>query len=317
MKSPKGKRSDLDLVRICKMYYLENYTQEKIAKLLGISRPQVSRLLSEARNRGLVEIRIREDELSSDLGSRISRFYGLKEVVVVDLSGDDYLDAIAKAGAAYLEKSIRDGMVVGVSWGRTLARTVEYIVASKGLTNTLFVPLLGGVGQLRLEYQVNALVEKISDAFGSARYYLHAPAFLEDPKTLEHLLNNESVRIITNLWNRLNLAVVGIGEPISLSNAFRSVLPDDFVSTLISQGAVGDIAARFFREDGSPCELDDYQRHILGVTLEQLKNTPCVIGIAGGKEKVKAICGAMRGKYIKVLITDSKTAREIVRVMEQ
>lgn len=318
MKPSDSKKNDSDLIRICKMYYIENCTQEQIARTFGVSRSQVSRLLNEARKRGLVEIKIHEDKIdSTNLGNKIVELFGLRETVIAGTGDRDHLENIARAGASYLGKIIEDGMIVGISWGRTLAKVIEYMITSKKLNNTVFVPLLGGVGQHRYEYQVNALVEKIADVFHSNRYYLHAPAFFEDNESLRYMLSNESVRTIVDLWDRLDLAVVGIGEPISLSNAFRSVLPQNFVTKLVSQAAVGDIAARFFDQNGNVCELKGYQDHVLGISLEQLRNTPRVIGIAGGEEKVKAICAAMKGKFINVLITDIRTAREIVRVIEQ
>jgi DNA-binding transcriptional regulator LsrR (DeoR family) len=82
---------------------------------------------------------------------------------------------------------------------------------------------------------------------------------------------------------------------------------------LLKQSAVGDIAARFFTKDGKPCDLGKYSKHILGITLEQLKKVPQVIGIAGGNEKISAIRAAIKGKFINSLITDISTARELVK----
>jgi lsr operon transcriptional repressor len=46
--------------------------------------------------------------------------------------------------------------------------------------------------------------------------------------------------------------------------------------------------------------------------LEQLRKIKRCVGVAGGKRKVAAIRGAMRGKYINVLITDLNTANELI-----
>ena len=51
--------SDFDqLVRAGRLYYELGETQNQIAELLGVTRPQVSRLLKRARAEGIVEIRI-------------------------------------------------------------------------------------------------------------------------------------------------------------------------------------------------------------------------------------------------------------------
>ena len=46
------------LVRVSRLYYELGETQERIGALVGVTRPQVSRLLKEARAKGIVEIRI-------------------------------------------------------------------------------------------------------------------------------------------------------------------------------------------------------------------------------------------------------------------
>ena len=51
--------SDLEqLVRASRLYYELGETQGAIAEQLGVTRPQVSRLLKRARAEGIVEIRI-------------------------------------------------------------------------------------------------------------------------------------------------------------------------------------------------------------------------------------------------------------------
>ena len=39
---------------------------------------------------------------------------------------------------------------------------------------------------------------------------------------------------------------------------------------------------------------------------------PRVIGLAGGHEKVEAVLGALRGRYIDILITDELTGIELL-----
>jgi deoxyribonucleoside regulator len=46
------------LVRVSRLYYELGETQGAIAEQLGVTRPQVSRLLKRARAEGVVEIRI-------------------------------------------------------------------------------------------------------------------------------------------------------------------------------------------------------------------------------------------------------------------
>ena len=75
----KGKSEILRLVEISRLYYEEGLTQAEIAGRLDISRPAVSKLLAEARIRGIVKIEIKsplesnENLLRPFPGSFISR----------------------------------------------------------------------------------------------------------------------------------------------------------------------------------------------------------------------------------------------------
>jgi DNA-binding transcriptional regulator LsrR (DeoR family) len=77
---------------------------------------------------------------------------------------------------------------------------------------------------------------------------------------------------------------------------------------------VGDICARFFDQLGREVLP---ATGVIGVSLDQLRAIPEVIGIAGGMEKVRAVLGALRGGYINTLITDVTTARAVLAENEK
>jgi DNA-binding transcriptional regulator LsrR (DeoR family) len=52
---------------------------------------------------------------------------------------------------------------------------------------------------------------------------------------------------------------------------------------------------------------------VFGLELARLKSIPSVVGIAGGKRKYQAILGALRGRWINVLITDQFSAEILLR----
>jgi len=304
------------IIKVCKLYYLENKTQKEIAKILGISRPKVSRLLTAGKQIGIVKIEIDAGPAvnnKQEVSNKLKENYNLKNVIIANsFYQNKVIFEIASAAGKFLSNHIRDGQIVGLSWGRTLYQTCESIVCNEKYNNTLFVPLLGGVGQRRYQYQVNSIVEKMANAFQALRYYLHAPAVLENLTDLETILQNNAIKLVTDMWNKLDLAIVGIGEPISLSNAFKDIFDQELLSNLIKDKAVGDIAGRFFTAEGMECK--DIGLRILGISLEQLKRTPEVIGIAGGQEKVSAIYAAIKAGYINSLVTDLDTALSILNM---
>ncbi|MEL7658180.1 MAG: sugar-binding domain-containing protein, partial [Bacillota bacterium] len=50
---------------------------------------------------------------------------------------------------------------------------------------------------------------------------------------------------------------------------------------------------------------------VFGYPLENLKKIETVIGLASGSSKLEAIKGAIKGKYINVLITNYSNALEL------
>ena len=80
---------------------------------------------------------------------------------------------------------------------------------------------------------------------------------------------------------------------------------------LQSAGAVGDVCLHFFDGEGKPVETPLDER-VIGMSLEQLRHAKRTVGIAGGKRKLAAIRGALRGKWINVLITDRATAEGLL-----
>ncbi|WP_289058535.1 sugar-binding transcriptional regulator [uncultured Mesotoga sp.] len=312
----KGLMANRDtMMKVCKLYYIEDKTQSEIARLVGISRPQVSRLLTKAKNEGVVRIEIDSGKVENleEISIEMKERFGLKNVIVADEAADGgTIASIAVSAAKFLSDYVKNGQLVGISWGRTLYETVERVVFNGELPNTTFIPLIGGVGQLRHEYQMNSIVEKIANSFHSNRYYLFAPAFIENAKTLNMMLEDSSIRFMSEMWKRLDLAIVGIGEPISLSNAFKNIYDKEFLANLMKHAAVGDIAARFFNADGTPCVSGN--ENILGISLDQLKEVPEVIGIAGGKEKAQAIHASIKAGYINSIVTDRSTALQILRM---
>ena len=79
-----------------------------------------------------------------------------------------------------------------------------------------------------------------------------------------------------------------------------------------SQNGVGDILGQFYNTNGDLLELSHHNR-LIGTPLSILRNMKHVVGVAGGTEKIDAIYGALKGKFIHSLITDEETALSLLR----
>ena len=56
-------------------------------------------------------------------------------------------------------------------------------------------------------------------------------------------------------------------------------------------------------------KMDD---RIIRISTDKIKKIKNVIGVGFGDRKVKVIIGALRGKFINILLTDEKTAKKII-----
>jgi len=131
------------------------------------------------------------------------------------------------------------------------------------------------------------------------------------------MMVDEHVQMALNAFEKINLAYVGIGAPIPGSVLLQdgAIMSQADLEDIISKGAMGDIALRFFDKDGKPINSDMNER-VVGITLEQIKNINEVVAVTGGPQKVEAIRGALLGGYLDVLITDQATAKKLVSEKE-
>jgi len=303
------------MAQVARLYYDNNLTQEDVARRLKLSRQKVSRLLGEARAQGIVKITIYDpNPADPNLREDLKRRFRLSNVVLAsggNLEGEQLRAAIGLAASEYLPEVIRDDQAIGVGWGRTLFEAIN-LLRGDGARRISVIPLIGGLGDISPFFQVNELARRLAEAFSGTYRHLYAPAFLQDDLVLESMLKTPEVAVVTDLWKRLDLAVVGIGhvgfQEIS-SMFFADHIHPETVAQLEARGAVGDICGRFYDQEGNQVYP---LTGVIGIDLETLKTIPEVIAIAGGTEKVRAVLGALRGGYVKTLVTDTATARAVL-----
>ncbi len=101
------------LVRASRLYYELGETQNAIAEQLGVTRPQVSRLLKRARAEGIVEIRIIDrTAVESPAADALARRFGLDAVhLAPTIAGPEDLTRrmVGRLAAEVLRASLRTG----------------------------------------------------------------------------------------------------------------------------------------------------------------------------------------------------------------
>lgn len=301
--------SDLDtLVRVSRLYYEHGETQERVAKVLGVTRPQVSRLLKEARAKGVVEIRIIDaDDGAAAVGAALCGRFGLGDVRLAptleghESAGRHRLGAIA---AEVLRSVVRAGQVVGIGAGSSVSAIGEALEPPPSPIDATVVPLCGGFW---LSAAGPEPFRRVADSLGATARALLAPGLLESPATRDALWEDPGIRAIRDLWDRLDVAVFGIGGPAWSEAAVGRELLDE-----IEAGrAVGEVLIAPYALDGG-FVAPGLRARTIAFDARSLPRVPITIGVAEGASKVAPILGALRAGLVKTLVTDVRTAEAVI-----
>ena len=300
------------------LYFVAGLTQAQIGKKLGLNRTRVNRLLAQARDQGLVQINI-TGRLAScvALEEKLKTQYGLDDATVVPTPPDQALipQVIAAAAAAALSERLKDGMSVGVGWGRTLRLSIQS-VPRRQLNRLSVVSLLGGLTR-GSAMNPHETASHLADLVGAQCYYVAAPALTDTESTRDLLIAQPMLREIFERGEKVDLAFLSVGELTPTCTMTRvGLVSRAEVDDLLQAGAVGDICAHWIDDQG---RLVDHQLNsrVVALSPEKLKHIPCVVIASGGRTKSAALRGVLKGGMCDVVITDELTAETILAMEEQ
>jgi DNA-binding transcriptional regulator LsrR (DeoR family) len=299
------------LVKVASYYYIEGFTQEQIAKKIGVSRPVISKQLQKAKDFGIVEVFIKDETVHTvELEERLEEYYGLKDAVVVPIA-DQYPEirkkVIGQVAANYIMKNMKKVKSIGIGWGSTLAEFVkEYPYERR--ENIKVVPLVGGMGTQQVGIHANQLAYELAKKMNGSCSYLYAPAIIDSEELKNRLVNMPDVKSVLEEARKVDLAIVGIGNPYKDSTLEKiGYLKQEDIEDLRNRGAVGDITSRFLNSDGQPINHPINDK-VIGTTLDEIEKIPIVIGVVEGTNKLDSIRGALTGNYLDILIIDEASA---------
>jgi DNA-binding transcriptional regulator LsrR (DeoR family) len=303
------------LYKLAKAYYEDGLTQSQIGKRFGLSRIKVSRLLNQARDEKLVQINIvPPGDTHADLERALEAKFDLDEAVIITSSSYDksvIASELGPAAADCLLRCLQGNEVVTLSWGTTLLSVIDAL-PSKNWPELKVVQMMGGLGRPEAEVHGTDIARRMAQVLGAKLRLLPAPGVVSSKIVRDALLEDAQISGTLALGARADIALVGIGVPVPDSVVMQAgALLAEEVKQLKAQNAVGDIALRFFDEDGHVIKHEINDR-IIGLDLDQIKRIPRVIGVAGGAEKFQVIRAALRGKFINVLVTDDQIAARLL-----
>ncbi|MFZ3150080.1 MAG: sugar-binding transcriptional regulator [Anaerolineaceae bacterium] len=298
------------------MYYIRGENQESISEQVGVTRSMVSRMLSEARELGMVKVQVeRPTDNKNKLSELLCKQYNLKRVEVVDISKPQSpLSMLGKVAARVLIENLQPGMTLGSSWGAHLSAVVDNIYLTTPIPQVKVVQLMGAMHTGVNANDGFALVYRLAEKLNGHTIYLNSPYLVDDPVIANGLLENTEVKRALEYGKNANLALMGIStnQMTSPTNSAANYGFEEEIRLLTQLGAVGNVCGLFYDQYGQIAS-PEFQQRTIGISKENLKNIPTRIGVTGGPERILPILGALRGGFINVLVTDTSTAQAVLQ----
>ena len=280
------------LAYVARRYYLEDQRQSDIARELGVSRPMVSRMLSEARELGVVEIVIHEPGTqAARLMEQLERSHAIRGGILVEEgTDDDATNQLLSQGAVDLLRQI-GARRLGVGWGHLIGQLVTWLEENPQPESTVtdICPLVGNASIPARNYQSNENVRLMAQQLGAAPHFLYLPALPDSLEEKRLLCSSEIYRQIHQQWQQIDTALVNIGDYPS-SPDFASLVR--YGSLLQQQHACGRMLVYYFNETGTIIQSE--QDFAIQVPLETLMQCPNIIGVCSANTSAKALRGALR-----------------------
>lgn len=180
------------LVTVAKMYYEDNMNQSEIAKAIGVSRPSVSNLLSDAKELGIVEIKINSPfEMDNNVMGLLCRLYNIKGGSLINGVNSKSMTEkmIVKASYDFIKEAVNHGEYIGISWGgNMIGDVVEFMENQdeKLALNGNVCSLVGNSATANKNYHTDELCRAFGQATGCEPHFaLAPPAFYETSEALQ------------------------------------------------------------------------------------------------------------------------------------
>ena len=300
------------------MYFVQQRTMQAIATEFRTSRSTISRLLTLARETGIVTIQIQDPfEVTESIAAELAaRFRVRPEVIPMPDDGTqrERLTRVAVAAAHRLQGLVEAAAVVGIAWGSTVAEVSRQLLP-KPIHGVTIVQLNGSGNHHSsgLSY-ASDILSRFAAAFEGTAQQFPVPAFFDSPSTKTAMWRERSTRRILDLQAQMDLVVfsVGAAEAESPSHVYSAgYLDAEDAAALRSADVVGDVATVFYRIDGSGEELP-LNRRATGPALDVLRRVPTRLCVVADPGKARSLRGALAAGLVTDLVVDEGTAKALL-----
>ncbi len=300
------------LFQIAQMYYEQDLTQEEIAKKMYISRSNISRMLKQARDVGIVEIMIHYPfERKRRLEVEFKKRFDLEDIIIVDLnncSGFELYSFTTKQAASYLNTKLNNESILAVTCGNSICGMVHELHPKNYLPYMQVVPLMGSIETSNIILDGYYLVHQIADTYKARASFIMAPFRVDDETMCSNIMKRPAVIETLTTAENATIMLTGIG-----SARQGGYLAKEESDEFFSDGAVGYIAGYYFDKDGNIIDKPQFYNKMV-CAGRKMFDIPSRIAVVADPNKSEATLAALKGKLINQLCTNSVVAAKILEI---
>lgn len=296
------------------LYYYADMNQADIADRLFLSRSTVSRLLKKAQQSGVVELKINEPwQRDLPMEDEIRTAFPVSRVRVLRVDAiapADVLDTLGHMASFYISCTAHSHSVLGMSWGNTIAHVVDSITSSKNIPFTV-VPIMGSMLWPNSNPESLEMSYRFSRIYGGRYFPLDAPLYAPSKEEFGQLMSKPGISEALETARSADFILTSVGS--IRSRSWENVIGPQKLSRLYEIGCVGHIGGHFFDIGGS--EIDgDYKELLIGLTLDEIRNSRDVICVAASEQKAESVYGALRGGLVDTLMITHPLGAKLLEI---
>lgn len=319
---PPNLRSDkhAQLANVALLYFGEGLTQNDIARRLQVSRATIVNMLREARETGIVDIRVEGRSLAaSTLGLELRAAFGLQDVYVAQTGlaetgaqapRDAMLRQLGRVGATALCDLVRPGDRLGIAWGETVRALSEEVPRSHIPGVKVFQMIGSMISDSVPTSEICAI--RIANMLGAECSTLHAPAIASSAAMAASIRAEPTIRAQLDALDQLDMVVASIGNTDDDTHLARAQMasPQELQAAR-KQGAVGILCCRYIGAGGRVLRLPPDNR-LIATELDAIRRADRRLLIAGGADRCDAVQAAIAGGYVTHLCVDERLAEALL-----
>ncbi|MFE8696573.1 sugar-binding transcriptional regulator [Cytobacillus sp. FJAT-53684] len=251
---------------------------------------------------------IRDISGINEMEESLQRKLGIQKVIIVSGNSDEspwVKTELGRAAANWMKSSLTGENIIAVTGGSTIAAVADRLTPVDTEKSCLFVPARGGIGE-EVKNQANLICATMAERTRSKYRVLYVPDQVSRDM-YESIIKEPEISEVLQLIKSASMVLHGIGDAITMAE--RRKTSSEALKEIQGAKAEGEAFGYYFNDNGEVV----YKVQTIGLQLQDLSNIPCVIAVAGGETKAKAIAAYMKqAPRSTVFVTDEGAAKRLL-----